>query len=123
MTDEHLRRSIRAISTLEYAVALVLFTGSVLTFAWLVPGQITMAHAAVLLFIVKFAAFVAVVARSLRKFQPWARTATVVLCSIGLLVIPLGTFLCGPFLYVLVKSKHLFASEPASPAEIDRLAA
>jgi hypothetical protein len=127
MTDDHLRRSLRAISTLGYGLALFLSVGGLSVLAVLFSRQgFSLRHAAVFLLIV-FALFLAAVARSLRKFRPWARTASIVISFIGLLVVPLGTFLCGPFLYVLVKGKHLFMPGPpiqsTPPADIDRLAA
>jgi hypothetical protein len=127
MSDDHLRRSIRAISSLQYGIALIVFLGSLLIHLTLLSGQKFSTHHIALLLSMSLAVFVAIVARALRKLQPWARTASVVFSFVGLLVVPLGTLLCGPFLYVLVKSKHLFAPEaPARNApreDIDRLAA
>ena len=125
MTDEHLHRSIRALSRFGYVVALVMFSLSALLV--LVPPPEFFITPAALLPIMAFAVLVAAIARSLRKLQPWARTASIALSFIGLLVVPLGTLLCGPFLYVLLKSKHLFAAHNqtrnALPADTDRLAA
>ena len=115
---------------LQGLFALLLFFGAPLAFAWLVPAhKISMLHTVLLLIVMKVGVLMGVVAVRLRKFQPWARTAAVVFCVIGLLVIPLGTLICGPFLYVLVKGKHLFAPEsqprhaPGEVDPVDRLAA
>lgn len=114
-------------SSLGYGSAVVLFVvGLFMLVLWFSAEEFSLRHGAGLLLLV-LAVFIATVARGLRAFRAWARTGAIVMSFAGLLAVPLGTFLCGPFLYVLLKSKHLFAPKPAtptvSPADIDRLAA
>jgi hypothetical protein len=129
MTDESLRKSIRAIGGFFYFAAFLFVGSSFFAFlvlkpsnelwqrGWVLPGIVVVLAIAVFLFIV---------ASSLRRFSPWARIVAIAISCVGMLGVPFGTVLCGPFLYVLLKSKHLFAREPqgnASPSGIDRLAA
>jgi hypothetical protein len=128
MSDESLRKSIRAIGGFFY-FASFLFIGSgllplvvlepsheVWQRGWVLPGVVLVFAIAVFLFIL---------AGSLRRFSPWARIVAVTVSCVGMLGVPFGTVLCGPFLYVLLKSKHLFTRERQgnAPSEIDRLAA
>jgi VanZ family protein len=114
-------------SSLGYGSALVLFVaGLFLILLFVSAEKFSLHHGAGVLMLV-LAVFIAALARGLRAFRPWARTGAIVMSFAGLLAVPLGTFLCGPFLYVLLKSKHLFTPQPVvpvtPPADIDRLAA
>jgi hypothetical protein len=127
MTDEHLRQSLRAMSSFGYGSAVVLFVSALFTLTFLVwPEKPSLRLVAGLLMLVS-AVFSAALGYGLRTFRPWARTGAIVMSFAGLLAVPLGTILCGPFLYVLVKSKHLFTAQPAAlivpPEKIDRIAA
>lgn len=109
----------------QYVLSLLLLIGGILAFFWLprIPG-FPWRHAAALVLILNGIIFF-FLAHGLRKFKPWARAGSAVVSCIGLLAFPFGTLIYGPFLYVLVKSKHLFAPPVAQslPTEIDRLAA
>ena len=113
-------------SSLGYGSAVVLFVaGLFMLVLWLSAEEFSLRHGAGPLMMV-LAVFIATLARGLRAYRSWARTGAIVMSFAGLLAVPLGTFLCGPFLYVLMKSKHLFAPQPATsivPPDIDRLAA
>lgn len=112
MSDEYLRRSVRTISAIQYFISFLVFDGGILALVLLAPAhELSLRHAAILV-IVGMAVFLFLLARSLRQFRPWARTATIVLSCIGVLVIPFGTAIYGPFLYILVKAKHLFPHVP-----------
>jgi hypothetical protein len=130
MSDASLRRSIRAIGAFLYLISFLALGSSFLPYILLKPTHELGRHAAVLA-IVAISTFLFVLARSLRNFKSWARIAAIGISCIGVLGFPFGTFLYGPFLYVLIKSKHLFAPAPVSqaqlsnapPPDIDRLAA
>ena len=130
MSDDSLRRSIRAIGAFLYLIAFLALGCSALPHLVLKPADEVWRHV-MATFLVAASGFFFLLARSLRKFRSWSRVAAIVVSCIGILGFPFGAFLCGPFLYVLLKSKHLFdplrTVQPlpanAAPSEIDRLAA
>ena len=112
-------------SSLGYGSAILVFVAGLCMFLVFVSAEgFSFRRGAGLLLLV-LAVFIAFLARGLRTFRPWARTGAIVMSFAGLLAVPLGTFLCGPFLYVLMKSKHLFTAQSTSriAPDIDRLAA
>src|SRR5687768_15772492 len=129
MTDEHLRRSIRAMSSLGYGSALILVIAGLSLLAALVSIERSFLRYGLGFVMLALAVLVTLLAYGLRSFRPWARIGAIVMSCAGLLAVPFGTFLCGPFLYVLLKSKHLFTPLPAprivsaDDSHIDRLAA
>lgn len=56
------------------------------------------------------------VARGIRKLQPWARTACIVLSLIGLLGFPVGTLINGYIVYLMLARKGRRLFEPDYPA-------
>lgn len=50
---------------------------------------------------------------ALRKFRPRARVVAIVFSCIGLIFIPIGTVVCGYFLYLLAGKKGAFIFTPA----------
>jgi hypothetical protein len=49
-------------------------------------------------------AFEFILARALRRFEPWSRKAGIVVSIIGLAAFPIGTAVCAASLYVLLKA-------------------
>ena len=131
MTDESLRRSIRAIGLFYYFGSLLTAFAPVGSFVLLAIGNgmhsFTVRHYLCFVLLLGLAAFYFVLGRSLRQFRPWARTATIVMCCIALGGIPIGTIIGGAFLYVLLKAKHLFSASlspgPNAPTVYDHNAA
>lgn len=59
------------------------------------------------------------VGSGVRGLRRWARVGAIIVCSIGLLRIPVGTLICPYFLYLLlsVKGRRLFAPDYAAIIE------
>lgn len=129
MSDESLRKSIRAIGAFFYFASFLFVGSGLLPFAAFEASHELWQRGCVLpgiVLVFAIAVFLLILAGSLRRFSAWARIVAISLSCIGMLGVPFGTVLCGPFLYVLLKSKHLFTRESqgnARPSEIDRLAA
>jgi hypothetical protein len=116
---EHLRReaSIHALGVLYYVIGAIILAGMVFALGTggtagleVRPGywgaiDVTVYVAAV---VVTF-----VVGHSLHRLRSWARVAAIVICSLGLLRIPVGTLVLPYFLYVLLsaKGKRVFAPD------------
>lgn len=118
MTDTNLARSIRAIGILQYFISGVfalmgLLSAAVFLFAAESTSRLrTVEVLPTVSFHALVWAFFFFLARSLRRFRPWARWVTIGICCIGVLGFPLGTLVNGAFLYVLFKGKHLFHAQP-----------
>jgi len=120
MTEENLRRSIRAIGLFYYfgSFLMVFATVSSLTLLGVGDGLSALSGRHWISFVLFFGlgAFYFMLGRGLRQFRRWSRFVTMVLCCIALGAIPLGTIIGGAFLYVLVIAKHLFPG--AQPGKI-----
>ena len=112
MTDENLRRSIRAIGILQYFISILLFLSGIMLCVLLFFDPELRAGSArgfvSGIFVIGLSVFYFVLARKLRELKSWARTATMVISCIGLLGVPIGTIINAAFLYVLIEGKHLF---------------
>ena len=120
---EHIQHetSVRAIGSLYYfGAVLMLLVGIVLVAGFSVQPQTTpelRGLATITGFIYLVLGVVSiVVGRGLRRLQPWARIASIVLSLIGLLGFPIGTLINGYFLYLLFaeKGRRVFASDYAA---------
>ncbi len=66
----------------------------------------------VLLFLLGYAMLLIASGRSLRRFGSFGRYSATVISAIGLLGFPLGTVICGYFLYLLWSSKGTYVFSP-----------
>ena len=112
MTDENLRRSVRAIGILQYFISVILLAAGVtlLCAAFFLESdsRAQLGRGLVGICVIALAVFYFLLARSLRQFKSWARLATMIISCIGLLGVPFGTVINAAFLYVLIKGRHLF---------------
>ena len=120
MTDESLRRSIRAIGIFQYFISFMLLLAGLMPYVLFfrahdLPPHLFPRLLVVGLFVIGFAVFYFLLARSLRQLKPWARTVTMVISCIGLFGFPIGTIIHVVFLCVLVEGKHLFRHDPETP--------
>jgi hypothetical protein len=104
MNVEQSRRNIRAVSALHYFVSflwLAAGAGSALILAQ--GGALTWRPAIGIAFILSIGVFEFVLARALRRFQPWSRKAGIVVSILGLFAFPVGTVIGAASLYVFFK--------------------
>ncbi|MBB6095592.1 hypothetical protein HNQ60_004482 [Povalibacter uvarum] len=114
--QEHIKHeaSVRSIGVLYYLGAFFLGVAGVLFLvgAFSGAGLGNLGSALIAIYLVMAVLFTAV-ARGIRRYQPWARTATIVLACIGLLGFPLGTLINAYILYLMLaaKGKRIFESD------------
>lgn len=123
MTDDNLRRSIRAVGLFHYFLGgIAASVGGLLLVVGLTKPDIrlVLVTAPVLAGV---AGGLLLLGRDLRQFRPWARNVAIVTSCIAVTRPPVALILGAAFLYVLVRGRHLFrpgsgsdtAAGPAAP--------
>jgi hypothetical protein len=115
--QEHIKHeaSVRSIGILYYISGTLMTVGGIA----LVGGAMSSAVARESLlgflgpFYLVLGVFMLFVARGVRTLRPWARIATIVVASIGLLGFPVGTLINGYILYLMLaqKGKRIFEDD------------